>query len=58
LRELDLEKINRATVERLSQHRHLKKLIVHQCRNYEVLQDFQNLPQLLVVKGEIQGLKV
>uniref|UniRef100_A0A914H264 Uncharacterized protein n=1 Tax=Globodera rostochiensis TaxID=31243 RepID=A0A914H264_GLORO len=57
LRELDLEKINRATVERLSQHKHLKKLIVHGCRNYEVLQDFQNLPQLLVVRGDIQGLK-
>ena len=57
LRELDLEKINRATVENLSKHRHLKKLIVHKCRNYEALQDFHNLPQLLVVKGDIQGLK-
>ncbi|KAH7693115.1 Protein Y72A10A.1, partial [Aphelenchoides avenae] len=42
---------------RLSKHRNLKKLIVHGCRNYEVLQDFRNLPQLLVVKGEIAGLK-
>ncbi|KAL3088491.1 hypothetical protein niasHS_009942 [Heterodera schachtii] len=57
LRELDLEKINRVTVERLSQHKRLKKMIVHGCRNYEVLQDFRNLPQLLVVKGDIQGLK-
>lgn len=57
LRELDLEKINRATVEALSEHRHLRKLIVHGCRNYEALQDFHNLPQLLVVKGNIQGLK-
>uniref|UniRef100_A0A915DBX4 Uncharacterized protein n=1 Tax=Ditylenchus dipsaci TaxID=166011 RepID=A0A915DBX4_9BILA len=50
LRELDLEKINRATVEKLSKHPRLK-------RNYEALQDFHNLPQLLVVKGEIIGLK-
>ncbi|KAI1724350.1 hypothetical protein Ddc_05581 [Ditylenchus destructor] len=57
LRELDLEKINRATVENLSRHRQLKKLIVHGCRNYEALQDFRNLPQLLVVKGDIMGLK-
>lgn len=33
-------------------------MIVHGCRNYEVLEDFRNLPQLLVVKGEIVGLKV
>ena len=57
LRELDLEKINRATVEKLSKHLRLKKLIVHGCRNFEALQDFHNLPQLLVVKGEIIGLK-
>uniref|UniRef100_A0A914C8H7 Uncharacterized protein n=1 Tax=Acrobeloides nanus TaxID=290746 RepID=A0A914C8H7_9BILA len=57
LRELDLEKINRGTVEKLSLHRQLKKVIVHGCRNYEVLQDFHNLPQLLVVKGEIIGLR-
>ncbi|KAL7069848.1 hypothetical protein ACQ4LE_011212 [Meloidogyne hapla] len=57
LRELDLEKINRATVERLANHRRLKKLIVHGCRNYEALQDFHSLPQLLVIKGDIQGLK-
>lgn len=58
LRELDLEKINRATVEKLSRHPRLKKLIVHGCRNFDALQDFSNLPQLLVVKGEIMGLKV
>lgn len=57
LRELDLEKINRGTVVELAQHTALKKFIVHGCRNYEVLQDFKNLPQLLVVKGEIVGLK-
>ena len=57
LRELNLERLNRATVEQLSLHKNLKKLIVHGCRNYEVLQDFHNLPQLLVVKGEILGLK-
>ncbi|CAI4233122.1 unnamed protein product [Auanema sp. JU1783] len=57
LRELDLEKINRATVVELANHKHLKKVIVHGCRNYEVLQDFRNLPQLLVVRGEIVGLK-
>lgn len=57
LRELNLERLNRATVEQLSRHRKLKKLIVHGCRNYEVLQDFHTLPQLLVVKGEIIGLK-
>jgi hypothetical protein len=57
LRELDLEKINRATVEKLSKHPRLKKLVVHGCRNYEALQDFHNLPQLLVVKGDIVGLK-
>ncbi|KAI6173913.1 hypothetical protein M3Y98_01133400 [Aphelenchoides besseyi] len=56
-RELDLERINRATVEKLSKHRALKKLIVHGCRRYEVLKDFGNLPQLLVVQGEIIGLK-
>lgn len=33
-------------------------MIVHGCRNYEVLEDFRNLPQLLVVRGEIIGLKV
>uniref|UniRef100_A0A0N5AU04 F-box/LRR-repeat protein n=1 Tax=Syphacia muris TaxID=451379 RepID=A0A0N5AU04_9BILA len=58
LRQIDLEKINRATVVELAQHPVLKKVIVHGCRNYEVLQDFQNLPQLLLVKGEIVGLKV
>ncbi|CAJ0582964.1 unnamed protein product, partial [Mesorhabditis spiculigera] len=57
LRELDLEKINRGTVAELAVHRSLKKVIVHKCRNYEVLEDFRNLPQLLVVKGEIQGLR-
>jgi len=57
LRELDLEKINRGTVVELANHGRLKKVIVHGCRNYEVLQDFKNLPQLLVVKGEIIGLK-
>ncbi|KAI6191403.1 hypothetical protein M3Y97_00224500 [Aphelenchoides bicaudatus] len=57
LRELDLERINRGTVEKLSKHRALKKLIVHGCRNYDVFQDFRGLPQLLVVKGEIIGLK-
>uniref|UniRef100_A0AC35TTK8 Disease resistance protein n=1 Tax=Rhabditophanes sp. KR3021 TaxID=114890 RepID=A0AC35TTK8_9BILA len=57
LRELNLEKINRGTVEKLSKHKNLKKMIVHGCRKYEVLQDFKGLPQLLVVKGEIQGLK-
>uniref|UniRef100_A0A914YIC7 Uncharacterized protein n=1 Tax=Panagrolaimus superbus TaxID=310955 RepID=A0A914YIC7_9BILA len=57
LRELNLERLNRATVEQLSRHNNLKKLIVHGCRNYEVLQDFHTLPQLLVVKGEIMGLK-
>jgi hypothetical protein len=58
LRELDLEKVNRGTVEKLSKHRNLKKLIVHGCRNYDVFKDFNGLPQLLVVKGEIVGLKV
>ncbi|TKR81262.1 hypothetical protein L596_015163 [Steinernema carpocapsae] len=57
LRELDLEKINRATVVELANHKSLKKVIVHGCRNYEVLEDFRSLPQLLVVKGEIVGLK-
>jgi hypothetical protein len=57
LRELDLEKINRGTVVKMANHERLKKVIVHGCRNYEVLQDFHNLPQLLVVKGEIIGLK-
>ncbi|NP_001368608.1 F-box domain-containing protein [Caenorhabditis elegans] len=57
LRELDLEKINRGTVVELANHPNLKKVIVHLCRNYEVLEDFRNLPQLLVVKGEIMGLK-
>jgi hypothetical protein len=57
LRELDLEKVNRGTVEKLSKHKALKKLIVHGCRNYDVFQDFKGLPQLLVVKGEIMGLK-
>jgi hypothetical protein len=57
LRELNLERLNRATVEQLSRHNNLKKLIVHGCRNYEVLEDFHTLPQLLVVKGEIMGLK-
>jgi len=57
LRELDLEKLNRATVEKLAKHPRLKKLIVHGCRNFDALQDFRNLPQLLVVKGEIVGLK-
>ncbi|CAD5234473.1 unnamed protein product [Bursaphelenchus xylophilus] len=57
LRELDLEKVNRATVAILSKHKNLKKLIVHGCRNYDVFQDFHGLPQLLVVKGEILGLK-
>uniref|UniRef100_A0A0N5CI10 Disease resistance protein n=1 Tax=Strongyloides papillosus TaxID=174720 RepID=A0A0N5CI10_STREA len=57
LRELDLEKVNRGTVEKLSRHKNLKKLIVHGCRNYDVFQDFKGLPQLLVVKGEIVGLK-
>ncbi|KAJ1363573.1 hypothetical protein KIN20_023472 [Parelaphostrongylus tenuis] len=57
LRELDLEKINRATVVDLANHATLKKVIVHGCRNYEVLEDFRNLPQLLVVRGEIVGLK-
>jgi len=57
LRELDLEKINRQTVVELSKHRNLKKLVVHGCRNFEALQDFHNLPQLLVVKGDIVGLK-
>uniref|UniRef100_A0A7E5A142 Leucine-rich repeat-containing protein 51 n=1 Tax=Panagrellus redivivus TaxID=6233 RepID=A0A7E5A142_PANRE len=57
LRELNLERLNRATVEQLAVHPKLKKLIVHGCRNYEALQDFRNLPQLLVVKGEIVGLK-
>lgn len=57
LRELDLEKINRGTVVELANHKCLKKVIVHLCRNYEVLEDFRNLPQLLVVKGEIVGLK-
>lgn len=33
-------------------------MIVHQCRNYEAMTDFNNLPQLLVVNGEIQGLKM
>nr|CDP90785.1 Bm7785 [Brugia malayi] len=41
----------------LAQHPQLKKLIVHKCRNYEVFEDFHNLPQLLVVKGDIVGLK-
>lgn len=58
LRELDLEKINRGTVAELASHKNLKKFIVHSCRNYEVFEDFRNLPQLLVVKGEIFGLKV
>ena len=58
LRELDLEKLNRATVEKLAKLKKLKKLIVHGCRNFDALQDFRNLPQLLVVKGEIVGLKV
>lgn len=58
MRELDVEKINRGTVVKLANHEQLKKVIVHGCRNYEVLQDFHALPQLLVVKGEIQGLKV
>lgn len=58
LRELDLEKVNRGTVEKLAKHKQLKKLIVHGCRNYDVFQDFHGLPQLLVVKGEILGLKV
>ncbi|GMT34019.1 hypothetical protein PFISCL1PPCAC_25316 [Pristionchus fissidentatus] len=57
LRELNLEKINRGTVVELANHKLLKKVIVHGCRNYEVLEDFRNLPQLLVVKGEIVGLK-
>ncbi|CAD6194261.1 unnamed protein product [Caenorhabditis auriculariae] len=57
LRELDLEKINRGTVVELANHKNLKKVIVHFCRNYEVLEDFRNLPQLLVVKGDIVGLK-
>ncbi|PAV85803.1 hypothetical protein WR25_14391 [Diploscapter pachys] len=57
LRELDLEKINRGTVAELASHKNLKKFIVHSCRNYEVFEDFRNLPQLLVVKGEIFGLK-
>jgi len=57
LREIDLEKVNRGTVEKMSKHRALKKLIVHGCRNYDVFQDFRGLPQLLVVKGEIIGLK-
>uniref|UniRef100_A0AC34QLU8 Uncharacterized protein n=1 Tax=Panagrolaimus sp. JU765 TaxID=591449 RepID=A0AC34QLU8_9BILA len=57
LRELNLEHMNRATVEQLSRHRNLKKLIVHGCQSFEVLQDFHNLPQLLVVKGDIIGLK-
>ncbi|KAL3991143.1 F-box-like family protein [Acanthocheilonema viteae] len=57
LREIDLEKINRGTVVELAQHPQLKKLVVHKCRNYEVFEDFHNLPQLLVVKGDIVGLK-
>ncbi|GMR32902.1 hypothetical protein PMAYCL1PPCAC_03097 [Pristionchus mayeri] len=57
LRELNLEKINRGTVVELANHKLLKKVIVHGCQNYEVLEDFRNLPQLLVVKGEIIGLK-
>ncbi|EFO25291.1 hypothetical protein LOAG_03195 [Loa loa] len=57
LREIDLEKINRGTMVELAQHPQLKKLIVHKCRNYEVFEDFHNLPQLLVVKGDIVGLK-
>ncbi|MFH4974727.1 hypothetical protein AB6A40_001436 [Gnathostoma spinigerum] len=57
MRELDLEKINLGTVVELAEHQNLKKVIVHKCRNYEVFQDFQNLPQLLVVKGDIAGLK-
>uniref|UniRef100_A0A1I8EPN6 Uncharacterized protein n=1 Tax=Wuchereria bancrofti TaxID=6293 RepID=A0A1I8EPN6_WUCBA len=57
LREIDLEKINRGTMVELAQHLQLKKLIVHKCRNYEVFEDFHNLPQLLVVKGDIVGLK-
>ncbi|CAJ0571570.1 unnamed protein product, partial [Mesorhabditis spiculigera] len=57
MRELDLEKINRGTVVEFAQHKALKKLIVHMCRNYEVLEDFSQLPQLLVVKGEIMGLR-
>jgi len=57
LRELNLERLNRGTVEQLSRHKNLKKLIVHGCRNYDALQDFRNLPQLLVVKGDIVGLK-
>ncbi|CAJ0947276.1 unnamed protein product, partial [Mesorhabditis belari] len=57
MRELDLEKINRGTVVEFASHKNLKKLIVHMCRNYDVLEDFSQLPQLLVVKGEIMGLK-
>lgn len=45
-------------MEKLAKHARLKKLIVHGCRNFEALQDFSNLPQLLVVKGEVIGLKV
>ena len=57
LRELDLENLNFPTVKKLAQHPSLKKLIAHMCRKIDVLLEFGSLPQLLVVKGEIQGLK-
>ena len=42
----------------LAAHPTLKKVIVHQCRNFDAMTDFHQLPQLLVVPGEIQGLKM
>ena len=52
-----MEKINRATVERLSQQRHLKKLILHGCGNNEALQDFYNCPNCWLSRATSRDLR-
>lgn len=57
LREIDLEPISWATVQAWATHPMLKRIIVHWCRNYDALANFQTLKQLLVVNQQIKGLK-
>lgn len=47
IREIDMERVNHRTVERLAEHKLLKKVIVHQCRKIDVLQ---------VSRGEEKGI--
>lgn len=57
LRELDLENMNATTTKKMSEKANLKKVIVHDCINYDAATEYGLLKRLMVFTGPIQGLR-